>query len=117
MQDLLSSIAANPWLRAAGGVLSLTLLAWATNFVARSIFMRLLHRVASRTQSTWDDRLIGRRGVHAADDFLAGVIQHAGVCINDVIQHWVYPFSPVGVGYGLCLRLMISRCVFVCNYP
>ena len=36
MQDFLSSVIANPWLRAAGGVLSLTLLAWATNFVVRS---------------------------------------------------------------------------------
>ena len=64
MQDFLSSITANPWLRAVGGVLSLTILAWAANVVVRRVFLRLVHRVVSRTRSTWDDRLIERGVFH-----------------------------------------------------
>ena len=79
MQDLLSSIAANPWLRAVSGVLSLTLLAWATNFVARSIFLRLVHRVASRTQSTWDDRFIEQRIFHKVANVAPALVTYVGI--------------------------------------
>ncbi len=79
MQDFLSSITANPWLRAVGGVLSLTLLAWATNVVARSIFLRLVQRVASRTQSTWDDRLIERRVFHKLANVAPALVTYVGI--------------------------------------
>ncbi|MEC9242069.1 MAG: hypothetical protein VYA48_05370, partial [Gemmatimonadota bacterium] len=79
MQDLLSSIAANPWLRAVSGVLSLTLLAWATNFVARSIFLRLVHRVASRTQSTWDDRFSEHRIFHKVANVAPALVTYVGI--------------------------------------
>ena len=61
MQDFLSSIATNEWLRAGVGLSALTLLSWAANVFARRLFLGLVHRVASRTKSTWDDRIIERR--------------------------------------------------------
>ena len=79
MQDFLSSIAANPWLRAVGGVLALTLLAWATNVVARSIFLKLVHRVASRTQSTWDDRLIEQKIFHKLANIAPALVTYVGI--------------------------------------
>lgn len=79
MQDFLSSIVENPWLRAAGGVLSLTLLAWATNVVARRIFLKLVQRVASRTQSTWDDHIIERRVFHKLANVVPALVTYVGV--------------------------------------
>jgi miniconductance mechanosensitive channel len=79
MQDFLSSITANPWLRAVGGVLSLTLLAWATNAVARRVFLKLVQRVASRTQSTWDDRLIERRVFHKLANIAPALVTYVGI--------------------------------------
>ena len=79
MQDFLSSITANPWLRAVGGVLSLTLLAWATNAVARRVFLRLVQRVASRTQSTWDDRLVERRVFHKLANVAPALVTYVGI--------------------------------------
>ena len=79
MQDFLSSITANPWLRAAGGVLSLTILAWAANVVARRVFLGLVHRVASRTRSTWDDRLIERRVFHKLANVAPALVTYVGI--------------------------------------
>ena len=79
MQDFLSSITANPWLRAVGGVLSLILLAWATNAVARRVFLRLVQRVASRTQSTWDDRLVERRVFHKLANVAPALVTYVGI--------------------------------------
>ena len=79
MQDFLSSITANPWLRAAGGVLSLTILAWAGNVVARRVFLGLVHRVASRTRSTWDDRLIERRVFHKLANVAPALVTYVGI--------------------------------------
>ncbi len=77
MQDLLSSIAANDWLRAVGGLFALTILAWATNVVARRVFLGLVHRVASRTQSTWDDRIIERRVFHRLANVAPALVTYA----------------------------------------
>ncbi len=79
VQNLLSSIGANDWLRAAGGVSVLILLAWLTNVVARRLFLGLVHRVAARTQSTWDDRLIERRVFHKLANVAPALVTYAGI--------------------------------------
>ncbi len=79
MQNLLSSIDANDWLRAAGGVSVLILVAWLTNVVARRLFLGLVQRVANRTQSTWDDRLIERRVFHKVANVAPALITYAGI--------------------------------------
>ena len=79
MQDLLSSIAGNDWLRAVGGLLSLTILAWAANVVARRLFLGVVHRVASRTRSTWDDRIIERRVFHRLANVVPALVTYGGI--------------------------------------
>jgi miniconductance mechanosensitive channel len=79
MQDLLSSIAANDWLRASGGLLALTILAWGANVVTRRVFLGLVHRVARRTRSTWDDRIIERRVFHLLANIAPALVTYAGI--------------------------------------
>jgi len=79
MQDFLSNLAANDWLRAVGGLFALTLLAWATNFVARRVILGLAHRVARRTQSTWDDRIIERRVFHRLANVAPALVTYGGI--------------------------------------
>ncbi|MEE8384996.1 MAG: mechanosensitive ion channel domain-containing protein [Dehalococcoidia bacterium] len=79
MQDFLSSIAENPWLRAVGGVLALTLLAWVANVVTRRVFLGLIHRVASRTRSTWDDRLIEQGVFHRLANVAPALVTYVGI--------------------------------------
>ncbi|MCH7565052.1 MAG: mechanosensitive ion channel [Gemmatimonadetes bacterium] len=79
MQDLLSSIAANDRLWAVGGLLSLIVLAWAAKVVARRVFLGLAHRVASRTKSTWDDRIIERRVFHQLANIAPALVAYAGI--------------------------------------
>ena len=79
MQDFLASIAANEWLRAVGGLLALTVLAWVANVVTRRVFLALVHRVASRTRSTWDDRIIERRVFHRLANVAPALVTYAGI--------------------------------------
>ncbi len=57
----------------------LILLAWLTHVVARRVFLGLVHRVAQRTQSTWDDRLIERRVFHKLASVAPALITYAGI--------------------------------------
>ena len=79
MPDFLSNTATNEWLRAAGGVVALILLAWIVNVVARRLFLGLIHRVASKTQSTWDDRLIERGVFHKLANVAPALVTYAGI--------------------------------------
>ena len=60
-------------------MVALTLLAWATNVVARQIFLRLVQRVARSTQSTWDDRLIERRVFHKLANVAPALVTYVGI--------------------------------------
>ena len=79
MQDFLSDIVANDWLRAAGGLVALTILAWAANVVTRRVFLRLVHRLANRTRSTWDDRISERRVFHRLANVAPALVTYAGI--------------------------------------
>ena len=79
MQAFLSSIAEIPWARAVGGVLALTVLAWAANLVTRRVFLGLVQRVASRTRSTWDDRLIERQVFHKLANVAPALVTYIGI--------------------------------------
>jgi len=79
MQDFLSDIVANDWLRAAGGLVALIILAWAANVVTRRVFLGLVHRLASRTRSTWDDRISERRVFHRLANVAPALVTYAGI--------------------------------------
>ena len=75
MQNMLSSVATNEWLRAVGGLLALTMLAWAANVLTRRVFLALVHRVASRTRSTArHSETTRRKGLAAAGSFSSALI-------------------------------------------
>ncbi|MFV2007141.1 MAG: mechanosensitive ion channel family protein [Longimicrobiales bacterium] len=79
MQDLLSSVATTGWLWAVGGLLALTVLAWAANIVTRRVFLGLVHRMARRTKTTWDDRIIERRVFHRLANLAPALVIYAGI--------------------------------------
>ena len=79
MQDFLSNIVGNDWLRAAGGLVALTILAWAANVVTRRVFLGLVHRLASRTRSTWDDRISERRVFRRLANVAPALVTYAGI--------------------------------------
>jgi len=79
MPDFLSDIVANNWLRAAGGLVALTILAWVANVVTRRVFLGLVHRLASRTRSTWDDRISERRVFHQLANVAPALVTYAGI--------------------------------------
>ena len=79
MQDFLSDMVANDWLRAAGGLVALATLAWAANVVTRRVFLGMVHRLASRTRSTWDDRISERRVFHRLANVAPALVTYAGI--------------------------------------
>ena len=79
MQDFFSNIVANDWLRAMGGLLSLIVLAWMANAVTRRVFLGSVHKLMSRTRSTWDDRLFERRVFHQLARVAPGLVVYVGI--------------------------------------
>ena len=57
----------------------LTLLAWIIKLVARRLFLGLVCRVAKRTESTWDNRLVERRVFHKLANVAPALVTYAGI--------------------------------------
>ena len=79
MQDFLASIAANYWLRVGAGLVSLFVLAWAANTVTRRVFLGVVNRLATRTKSTWDDRIIEHRVFHRLANVAPALVTFGGI--------------------------------------
>ena len=60
-------------------MLVLTLLAWIIKLVARRLFLGLVCRVAKRTESTWDNRLVERRVFHKLANVAPALVTYAGI--------------------------------------
>ena len=76
MQNALSN---SPWLALAGALAILATLAWLANTVTRRLFLRVVQRVATRTRSTWDDRLMDRRFFHRVANVAPALVAYFGI--------------------------------------
>jgi len=56
-----TALADNPWLSLVGAASLLAAVAWIANALTKRIFLVLVRRVATRTRSVWDDRLVDRK--------------------------------------------------------
>ena len=79
MQDFFSNIVANDWPRAAGGLFFLIVLAWMANIVTRRVFLGFVHKLMSRTRSTWDDRLFERGVFHQLASVAPALVVYVGI--------------------------------------
>lgn len=61
MEALRTLMESNEWIRAGTGMTLLLVLAWAAHVATRRVFLGMVRRMAARTRSTWDDRLVERR--------------------------------------------------------
>ncbi|MDA0312467.1 MAG: mechanosensitive ion channel [Gemmatimonadetes bacterium] len=114
MQDLLSNIAANEWLRAIIGLATLAILAWAANVVVRRIFLALINRVASKTAVTWDDRIIERRVFHRLANIAPALVTYAGIAgALAVSPEWLADVPPADVATAGWDALALTGAVLV----
>lgn len=60
MQEFWATVAESRLTRAGIGLAGLVVLAWVANALTHRIFLGMVQRMASRTRSTMDDRLIER---------------------------------------------------------
>lgn len=74
-----STLADHPWLSLVGTVAILAAVAWIANTVTRRVFLVLLHRVAGRTRSTWDDRLVQRRVFDRVANLAPAMVAYYGI--------------------------------------
>jgi miniconductance mechanosensitive channel len=56
-----SALSDNPLLSLVGALAILVILAWLADVVTKRFFLGLVRRVAARTRSTWDDRMVERK--------------------------------------------------------
>jgi len=113
MQDLLSTVTGNGTLRVGGGFLLLLALAWVANALVRRVLLGVVRRIAHRTRSTWDDRVIERRVFHRVANIAPALITYAGV-------GWALGIAPetlvevstggaVGEGLPVVVALLVRR--------
>jgi len=74
-----STLADHPWLSLVGAMAILAALAWIANTVAKRFFLVLLERVAGRTRSTWDDRLLQRKVFDRVANLAPAMVVYYGI--------------------------------------
>ena len=79
MQELWTELGANTWMRVGAGVAALLAVAWIANAATRGIFLGLVQRVARRTRSTMDDRVIERRVFHRLANVAPALVLYVGI--------------------------------------
>ncbi len=67
------------WPTVAGALAALAVLAWIANWAASRLFTGAVRRVASRTRSTWDDRLIERKVFARVAQVAPALVIYAGI--------------------------------------
>lgn len=67
------------WPTVAAALAGLAVLAWIANWTASRIFTGAVRRVASRTRSTWDDRLIERKVFVRVAQLAPALVIYAGI--------------------------------------
>ena len=98
------------WLRLVGVVVILAAVAWAADWVTTRIFHGVIRRVAARTKSTWDDRVIERklfsRLAHAVP---AVIVYYAlGPSLGLTPAEIAAPTEPVALTAALLERVALS---------
>ncbi len=76
MQDLISD---HPWAAASFALVVLLLVAWLADAVVRRIFLGIVRRLAARTRSTWDDRLIEHRVFARLAHVAPAIVAYSGI--------------------------------------
>jgi miniconductance mechanosensitive channel len=79
MQQQLSGLFEGGWLATAAGLVALTVLAWLANTLVRRLFVGLVHGIAQRTKSTWDDRILERRVFDRLANVAPALVTYAGI--------------------------------------
>jgi len=80
------------WLTSTGLLIALVVIAWIADRIAAGIFKGVVRRVATRTKSTWDDRLIERkvfaRIAHIVPALVLyyGIAPALGVTVTDIVD-------------------------------
>ncbi|MCB1020505.1 MAG: mechanosensitive ion channel [Bryobacterales bacterium] len=79
-------------------LLSVALLAWIAAAVTRSVFVRIVDRIADRTRTHWDDALVNRRVFHWLAHLAPGLVIYsfapAALDSPDVIE-WVRKLAQI----------------------
>ena len=76
MQGLISD---HPWATVSLSVLVLLVVAWVADVVARRLFLGVVRRLAARTRSTWDDRLIEHRVFSRVAHIAPAIVTYYGI--------------------------------------
>lgn len=74
----MTELAASEWFWVVG-VAVLLAVAWVANLLAKGFFLTVLGRVARRTQSTWDDRLVERKVFHRLANVAPALVVYYGI--------------------------------------
>lgn len=74
-----TTLADNPWLSLVGATAILLVVAWIANAATRRVFLVVVRRVARRTRSTWDDRLVERKVFDRLANLAPAMVAYYGI--------------------------------------
>jgi miniconductance mechanosensitive channel len=97
MQALISD---HPWAAVSVALVTLLLLAWLADTLVRRIFLGIVRRLAARTRSTWDDRLIEHRVFARIAHVAPAMVMYSGIA---------WALAPVSGAAGSTLTYLLVR--------
>jgi miniconductance mechanosensitive channel len=97
------------WINLLFGLIMIWLLAWIIDFVARKLFIKIIHKLASKTTTTWDDNLVEKRFFHRIAHIIPAVFVYFSIGL--VLAHYPKLTAFIRSGIDIYIIIMVVMAV------
>lgn len=91
------------WINLLFGLVSISLIAWIADYVSRKLFIKIIHKLASKTTTTWDDNLVEKRFFHRIAHIVPAIFLYFSIGL--VLAH--YPKLTAFIRSGIDIYIIV----------
>jgi miniconductance mechanosensitive channel len=97
------------WLNIVFGLATIFLVAWISDFVSRKLIIKIIHKLASRTATTWDDNLIEKRFFHRIAHIVPAIVIYFSIGL--VLAHYPKLTAVIRSGIDIYIIVMVVMAI------
>jgi miniconductance mechanosensitive channel len=97
------------WINILFGLVSIFLVAWIADYLSRVIIIKIIHRLARKTTTTWDDHLVEKRFFHRIAHIVPAIIIYFSIGL--VLLHYPKLTEVIRSGIDIYIIVMVVMAI------
>jgi miniconductance mechanosensitive channel len=97
------------WINILFGLVSISLVAWLADYVSRVIIIKIIHRLARKTTTTWDDHLVEKRFFHRISHIVPAIVVYFSIGL--VLLHYPKLTEVIRSGIDIYIIVMVVMAI------